>query len=194
MVHGFFHQDENPRYFPWITTVSIPLWMTLALLTLYFTLTTDDERSWCDDLQGVFYQWTPPIFSMFWGHRNSGIFHHGSEWCELPTLVWCHFWQLKRDKIDEQWLDHSLFFVCDNYQGRNKNTEITELHTSSNQDFPKRTCNFNFVDEVQTTSQIWEGVQGDGQGRCVKNPRTPSDSGRFWSLSEISEKKNTRSR
>lgn len=31
--------------------------------------------------------WSPPIFSMFWGSRNSGISHHGSEGCELPTFV-----------------------------------------------------------------------------------------------------------
>lgn len=77
----------------------------------------------------VFCQSSLPIFSMFWGSRKSGIFHHGSDWCELPTFVWCHFWQLKRDKMDEQSLDHSPFlYVIPGAEKKHRN--LTLFHVS----------------------------------------------------------------
>ena len=74
--------------------------------------------------------------------------------CQL--LFWFHFWQLRRDEIDEQWLDHSLFFYVVPGEGNHRIIHFKQ------RGFPLKFGPFHVRDEVQTTSQIWEGVQGDG--------------------------------
>lgn len=132
--------------------------------------------------QGV-YKWSPPIFSMFCGSRNSGISTIRMMWV-ANFCFGVTFGNLEEIKIDKQWLDHSLFFYVVPGEGKkHRNHRIIHFKQRG---FPLKFGPFHVRDEVQTTSQIWEGVQGDGQGPCVKHPCTPSDSWRCWSPSEIS--------